>query len=83
MDSYGNSAQTYLLPKTDRFNKIVLQGKNSVVCGQYCIMYILYMSRGKTMEDFKRVFTDDLERNDHYVASFINNIFQVKFPVHI
>jgi len=50
-----------------------LQGWGSLVCGQYCIMYALFRSRGVSMERYCSLFsTENPEMNDRIVSKMLN-----------
>lgn len=54
-----------------RWNSIQLQSESSDVCGQYCLMFLYYMSSGLGMEKFLNNFSADLEKNDELVRQRI------------
>ena len=85
-DSYGQHPSAYqTLPSKgiNRYNTKVLQSFDSGVCGQWVCYYLLHRYRGYSMEDIVSRFGDDLHENDHYVASFINNLYGFNLDVHI
>ena len=54
--------------KSSRHNHVELQAFDSVVCGQYCIMYLLHKAHGYSLPDFVNMyFTNDRHKNDKYV----------------
>lgn len=57
--------------KTFRWNSTLLQSATSDVCGQFCIMFLYYMSSGMGFTRFLENFSDDLEKNDDIVRKFI------------
>lgn len=52
-------------------NTTDLQGIDSDVCGQYCVMYLLYKAHGYTLKDFLSRFSDNCTAND----DFVNRMF--------
>ena len=57
---------------TYKWNSKRLQSFNSTVCGQYCLMFLYYMSYGYSLENFCNVFSDDCKSNDK-IPKFRNN----------
>ena len=51
--------------KTFRWNAIQLQNDGSDVCGQYCIMFLYYMSHGLGFNKFLDNFSEKFEKNDN------------------
>ena len=41
-----------------------IQGIGSDVCGDYCILYAYFRCRGKSMNAFVNMFSDNLDEND-------------------
>lgn len=55
-----------------RYNATQFQGPASQCCGQYCVMFLHYMSTGFGIHNFKSVFSDNLQRNDKIVEEYYN-----------
>ena len=55
-----------------KYNHRRLQSYNSNVCGQYCLVYCYYKSRGFKFEAFMKMFSSDLVDNDSIVRNFVN-----------
>jgi hypothetical protein len=79
-DSYGfgplnPSIQTFLKRNCIiyDYNKVQLQGLTSIVCGQYCCLFALYMDRGYTPKQFIGLF--DVTRADTQVKSMFTSEF--------
>lgn len=82
-DSFGYSEKELIV----YFNKFMrnyayiqsnekrLQGDDTVVCGQYCLFYLMCRVRGFTMQQITDVFSEDYQLNDNFVYSFIDNRF--------
>lgn len=58
--------------KQFRWNNVRLQSDSSDVCGQYCIMFLHYMSAGLGFEKFLENFSaDNLRKNDDVVRRYV------------
>lgn len=57
-------------------NHTQLQDTGSSVCGQYCIMFLYYMSRGFSLSKFTGMFTKNLVKNDRIVTSFYEKLMK-------
>ena len=53
-----------------RWNVKQLQSATSDVCGQYCLMFLHYMSSGFGISKFLQNFSSDLKTNDFIVRNF-------------
>lgn len=73
-DSYGNDiVEKYnvKLPcRIVRQSSITAQSNNSLLCGVYCLVYIYYKSRHRSLRAIESRFTNNLERNDDMVRRF-------------
>ena len=68
-DSLGNFSsklEDFLLKRNCDYvyNPKKIQADTSDVCGDYCILFSFFRSRGITFSEFLRFFTDDLNLND-------------------
>lgn len=56
------------------YNDTVIQGSNSSVCGQYCIIFLLLRSRGHSFHQIIRwlLHCKNIEQRDHTVNEIIN-----------
>ena len=67
-DSYGyppdNYGEAFKLYGVETWNKRKIQSSWSTVCGQYCIFYLYYKSRGYSMNKIVNMFTDNTCLND-------------------
>jgi hypothetical protein len=77
-DSYGNSPSFFKLDQyinhnssSTNYNTIQLQSFHSRLCGFYCVLFILYRSRGFTMNQFLDKFTDFTSINDFILLNLI------------
>jgi len=48
-------------------NTIDLQAFDSSVCGQYCVLYLLFKAHGYSMKEFVSCFSSDCNLNDQFV----------------
>lgn len=59
--------------KSWTWNTTELQAIDSTVCGQYCVMYLLFKAHGYTVHDFVKInFTRDCNKND----DIVNRMFE-------
>lgn len=56
------------------WNTKQLQGLNSNVCGQYCVMFLHYMNQNYSLNDFCNLFSNNFYKNDCIVFNFQKNI---------
>ena len=89
-DSYGNSPHSYnrtflnfLLQNSDQYqyNDRKLQNEYSNVCGQYCVYYLMYKSKGFSMNEIVNSLSFD--HSDQYVYDFVKNVFFTCFSSQI
>ena len=52
-----------------------IQAYDSIMCGYFCIGFIDFMFKGKTLTEYTNLFSpNDFKRNDHTILnSFMNN----------
>jgi hypothetical protein len=53
--------------KSWRYNTVDLQAVNTTVCGQYCVMYLLFKAHGYSLFDFVKNFSNECLKNDETV----------------
>ena len=51
------------------FNDKQLQSFDSLVCGEYCVVYLMLRCRGVSLKTFGQMFSHDLEKNDRLIAN--------------
>ena len=86
LDSYGRSMhdgtfssqftrtiKSYVGNARYKFNRKMLQQLTSNVCGDYCVYFIMEMSK-KSLENVLSIFGDDLAKNDNYVKNYVNSL---------
>lgn len=73
-DSYGERPRVSLhkrflsrVCKSWTYNHVDLQALDSLVCGHYCVMYILCKAHGYTLSDFVKCFSPNCAQNDELV----------------
>ena len=82
-DSYGSSIDQltlYFQQFLNRYSTIKangkrLQSKESKVCGQYCLFYLMSRVRGHSMEDVIQTFGNNYSFNDQFVYNDIDERF--------
>lgn len=80
-DSYGrsrNSDSKFFIQRnsrTSRFSNVPLQSLTSTVCGQYCVIFLLFRSRGVSMDQFLNIFTNSTVLNDRIVSLLFKEYF--------
>ena len=87
-DSYGRSfhdqtfsrqftrtLKNYIGNARYRFNRKMLQQLTSNACGDYCVYFIMEMSK-KSFENTLSVFGSNLAKNDKYVLHYVKNLFK-------
>lgn len=56
------------------FNRNQLQDLGGIVCGQYCIMYLLHKAHNRSLEEFVcNMFSKDTTKNDEIVNQLFKN----------
>ena len=54
--------------KIIKTNIFRIEDNNSIMCGQFCILFIEYMLKNKTLTDFTNLFSPwDLKKNDQVI----------------
>ena len=57
--------------KNIKINIYRIQDYNSVMCGYFCILFIEFMLKGKTLTDFTNLFSPyDFKKNDEIVSRY-------------
>ena len=77
-DSYGHSPNYFnlenYLKKISRnyfHNTIQLQSYSSQICGYYCVLFLLYRSKGFSLKDFQEKFSKNSNLNDFIILNLI------------
>ena len=87
-DSFGENPSVYseyiagwLKDDFQVVQRETLQSRDSTVCGQYCIYFILFRSYGFSYEDMMSSLTDRTKINDKFVCKFVNKFFKLHTTV--
>lgn len=83
-DSFGkppSAYSIYLKEFMSRFSKTVssdihLQSRNSNVCGQYCLLYLMCRCRRLSVHYFYHLFCSQTRINDEFVYNLIKRDFE-------
>ena len=52
-----------------------IQDSNSIMCGYFCILFLEYMLKGKTLTDYTNLFSPwDLKKNDKIIKSYFKSL---------
>ena len=72
-DSFGiehipEEINKFIGNKEIKANTLRLQAYDSIMCGYYCIEFINYVLKGKTLLDYTNLFSpDDFKKNDKII----------------
>ena len=70
MKRIGHSSLGNKIIKTSIFR---IQDNNSIICGYFCILFIEYMLKGKTLTDFPNLFSLwDFKKNDKIIKRYFH-----------
>jgi hypothetical protein len=82
MDSFGRPPnENFIIQQYCNkwhFNSKQIQPKESLLCGEYCLYFIYWWSRGMRGRDILAKFSPDLYYNDKLVSMFCTSIFPSK-----
>jgi Ulp1 protease family, C-terminal catalytic domain len=65
------------------FNVKTLQNENTVVCGQYCIYFILHKCHNINLNNIVNAFNSSKNMNDKKVYKFVKQLTTLKFKFRI
>ena len=81
-DSFGvehipKEIKTFIFNKNIETNLFRIQAYDSIMCGYFCIGFINFMFKGKTLNDYTNLFSpNDFKRNDYIILNyFMNNAY--------
>lgn len=57
------------------FNSKQLQGQHSLMCGHFCLTYLLFRACGASMREFQLMFTSNEYENDLTVFNIFRNLY--------
>ena len=78
-DSFGvehipKEIKTFINNKNIKTNIFRIQAYNSVMCGYFCIGFIDFMFKGKTLTEYTNLFSpNDFKKNDNIILSYFKN----------
>lgn len=75
---YSNYIKSWLGKDELVYSKKTFQTKDSVVCGNYCLFFILLRSYHVSYSDFISILSDNKNINDRFIHKFINKYFNMK-----
>ena len=83
-DSFGvehipKEIEKFIGHKNIKANIFRIQANNSIMCGYFCIGFIVFMLKGKTLIDLTSLFSPyDFKKNDNIISSlFLKKIFDI------
>ena len=82
-DSFGvehipKEIEKFIGHKNIKANIFRIQANNSIMCGYFCIGFIVFMLKGKTLIDLTSLFSPyDFKKNDNIISS----LFLKKFLI--
>ena len=76
-DSYGRKAfpNNFISTNVYEYNSKVLQNPLSAVCGEYCLYYLYYRSRGESLDSIVGKLLSSSEDADTIVRDFVEQRF--------
>lgn len=86
-DSYGrrapNEVLIFLRRCANRWhqNDLLMQNFSSNVCGQYCLLFLLFMYNNYNLREFQSLFSKNLFQNDNIVKKMFSIHFK-KLELH-
>ena len=78
-DSFGvghipKEIKTFIYNKNIKTNIFRIQAYDSVMCGYFCIGFIDFMFKGKTLTEYTNLFSpNNFEKNDDIILSYFKN----------
>ena len=64
----------FIKNKNIKTNIFRIQAYNSVMCGYFCIGFIDFMFKGKTLTEYTNLFSpNNFEKNDDLILSYFKN----------
>ena len=51
-----------------------IQAYDSIMCGYFCVKFVDFMLKGKSLLDYKKIFSpNEYEKNDKIMLKYFNN----------
>ena len=72
--------KAFINNKNIKTNIFRIEAYSSVMCGYFCIRFIDFRLKGKTLTEFTNLFSpNNFKKNDHIILSyFINNTYYLQ-----
>ena len=78
-DTFGvehipREVRTFFTNKNMKTNIFRIQAYDSITCGYFCIAFINFMFKGKTLTEYTNLFSpNDFKRNDDTILNYFMN----------
>ena len=71
VENIPKEIQKFIGNKNIIVNIYRIQAYDSIICGYFCIRFIVYMSKGKSLLDYTNLFSsNDYEKNDKILLKY-------------
>ena len=71
--------KTFINNENTKTNILRIQAYYSVICGYFCLGFIDFMFKGKTLTEFTNLFSpNSFEKNDDIILSFFKDNNSIK-----
>ena len=71
--------KTFINNENTKTNSLRIQAYYSIMCGYFCIGFIDFMFKGKTLTEFTNLFSpNSFEKNDDIILSFFKDNNSIK-----
>ena len=80
INKFINNYMTKVLRQRIKSNIFRIQAYDSIMCGYFCIEFIDYMLKGKTLLDYTNLFSpNDFKKNDRVIKRILkmNNVIEL------
>ena len=75
-DSFGGKEipkeiKTFINSKNIKTNIFRIQAYDSIICGYFCIWFIDFIFKGKTLTEYTHLFSpNNLKKNDYIISNY-------------
>ena len=66
--------KTFIKNRNIKTNIFRIQAYDSIMYGYFCIAFINFMFKGKTLTEYMNLFSPDFKRNDDTILNYFMNI---------
>ena len=74
MENIPKEINKFISNKKIKVSIFRVQAYNSITCGYFCIEFINYMLKGKTLSDYTNLFSpNDFKNNDRVIKRIFKN----------